>query len=149
MYYIKYESDQSYIIAPSTTTSSGSMRITADWSYEEWTLEYAAAYYKAHPEKRFQYFDDTKQQELYIEQLDNYHTQLEPLQIELRYLEQWFVMYDQQVQQYNRAIRLNLPYDAKYGTIEELDAQAVTNSQRISELRKQIEELEKNKPQLK
>jgi hypothetical protein len=69
-----------------------------------------------------------------------------PLCAEYDQLINWFTLYDQQVQQYNRAVRLNLPYDAKYGTIEELDAQAVINAQRLNTLRAEIKELEKTKP---
>jgi hypothetical protein len=59
----------------------------------------------------------------------------EVYQAELKSLEQWFEMYDRQVQEYNRCVRLGLAYDAKYGSIEELDAKAVANAKRISEIR--------------
>lgn len=58
---------------------------------------------------------------------------------ELKSLEEWFEMYDRQVQEYNRCVRLGLEYDAKYGTIAELDATAFANAKRISELRELLE----------
>ena len=62
---------------------------------------------------------------------------------ELASLETWFTdVYDAQVKQYERCQRLGLGYDNKYGTIDELDAQAVSNAKRIKELRVEIEEIE-------
>lgn len=55
---------------------------------------------------------------------------------ELVDLENWFTMYDNQIKQYQRCSRLNLSYDNKYGTIEELDEQAALKAARISEIRK-------------
>lgn len=55
---------------------------------------------------------------------------------ELTFLEKWFAeVYDVQVKQYDRCQRLGIEYDNKYGTIAELDEQAVTNAKRISEMR--------------
>lgn len=60
---------------------------------------------------------------------------------ELDELETWFSeVYDMQMKQYERCQRLGITYDNKYGTIEELDATAYKNSQRISELRSLIKE---------
>ena len=60
---------------------------------------------------------------------------------ELAELETWFSeVYDMQMKQYERCQRLGITYDNKYGTIEELDATAYKNSQRISELRSLIKE---------
>lgn len=54
---------------------------------------------------------------------------------EIAEIEQWFEMYDNQVKQYNRCVRLNIPYDNKYGTIEELDKLAVKKANRLNELK--------------
>lgn len=143
--YIKKESEESYILAESTFSSKNSVRISGNYVYQDkYDVKWAKKYYDNNPDMRFEYFEETKEQDIYNEQIVQYYTQLDPLRSELAVLNKWFEEYDIQIQQYNRAIRLNLPYDAKYGTIEELDAQAIINSQRISELRKQIEELEKN-----
>lgn len=62
---------------------------------------------------------------------------------ELSELEKWFTdVYDVQVKQYARCERLGIPYDNKYGTIEELDAQAEQNAKRIAELRDVIQHKE-------
>lgn len=59
---------------------------------------------------------------------------------ELSELEHWFSdVYDAQVKQYARCMRLGLPYDNKYGTIEELDEQAEQNAKRIAELREKTD----------
>lgn len=129
-FYITYESKTS------TYNSCGYNRQSAKFKEIE-------QYYIDHPESHFDGSTLTISESTSL----HYLTLVSPLKREMQELEQWFIMYDRQIQQYNRAIRLNLVYDAKYGTIEELDAQAALNSQRISELRKQIEELEKNKPQ--
>lgn len=42
-------------------------------------------------------------------------------------------VYDKQVSEYNRCIRLNIPYDNKYGTIEELDMKAMSYINEIRE----------------
>lgn len=55
--------------------------------------------------------------------------------VEIREIETWFSEYDNQVKQYERCVRLSLPYDNKLGSIEELDNQAVIKAQRLSELR--------------
>lgn len=49
-------------------------------------------------------------------------------------LDKWFNTYDNQVKQYERCTRLGIAYDNKYGTIQELDNQAVEKSARMSEL---------------
>lgn len=55
---------------------------------------------------------------------------------ELVDLETWFSdVYDMQMKQYERCVRLGIEFTSKYGTVEELDAQAVTNAARINELR--------------
>lgn len=59
---------------------------------------------------------------------------------ELSELETWFTeIYDVQVKQYERCQRLGLKYDNKYGTIDELDAEAAKKAKRIKELRVEIE----------
>lgn len=139
--YIWKESEDSYIMCMSKYTRQNSCRYQRNASPE---FDEVVQYYINNPSKHVDtmIFQD---QDIVLHKYDIEY--IRPRKQEIYQLEQWFITYDQQVQQYNRAVRLNLPYDAKYGTIEELDAQAVTNSQRISELRKQIEELEKNKPQ--
>lgn len=144
--FICKESDTSYIIAESINNRAHSIRITSNNSYKEWDLDQCAQYYLTYENKRFTCFKDEIDDTIYYQKLSQYHNSFSSLNNELTSLLQWFTIYDQQVQQYSRALRLNLPYDAKYGTIEELDAQAVINSQRISELRKEIAELEKTKP---
>ena len=69
---------------------------------------------------------------------DNGNATLQPIYDEINELESWFIFYDRQVSQYHRAERLKLPYDNRYGTIEELDAQAEIKAQRIAELRGKI-----------
>lgn len=56
---------------------------------------------------------------------------------EIEEIEKWFdEVYDMQIKQANRCQRLGIAYDDKYGTIEELDAEAVVKSARLTELRK-------------
>ena len=60
---------------------------------------------------------------------------------ELNELETWFSsVYDVQMQQYERCVRLGIEFTSKYGTVDELDAQAVTKAARIKEWRAFIEE---------
>lgn len=54
---------------------------------------------------------------------------------EIQEIEQWFNEYDNQVKQYNRAMRLGVEYDGKLGSIEELDAQATEKAKRLAVLR--------------
>lgn len=55
---------------------------------------------------------------------------------ELAEHEEWLAtVYDLQVKQYQRCVRLGLPYDSKYGTIAELDNVAMQKATRIRELR--------------
>ncbi len=61
---------------------------------------------------------------------------------ELNDLENWFAeTYDVQVKQYERCQRLGLDYDNKYGTIDELDAEAAKKAKRISDLRNMLKEI--------
>lgn len=63
-------------------------------------------------------------------------TEEQQLRHELLELQDWFSdIYDNQVAQYQRCSRLGVTYDGKYGTIEELDEQAVTNAARIKEIK--------------
>ena len=59
---------------------------------------------------------------------------------ELKSIQKWFELYDRQIQEYNRCARLGIEYDAKYGTLVELDAQAVFNAKRIVELKNLLNE---------
>ena len=60
---------------------------------------------------------------------------------ELDELETWFSdIYDMQMKQYERCMRLGIAFTSKYGTAKELDAQAVEKAARIKELRALIEE---------
>ena len=55
---------------------------------------------------------------------------------ELAELETWFSdIYDMQMKQYERCMRLGIAFTSKYGTAEELDSQAVEKAARINELR--------------
>lgn len=55
---------------------------------------------------------------------------------ELQSLNLWFNdIYDAQIKQAERCIRLGVPYDNKYGTVEELDNLAVEKATRIRQLR--------------
>lgn len=54
---------------------------------------------------------------------------------EIKEINEWFKMYDNQVVQFNRCNRLNILYDEKYGSIEELDKKANENAKRLTELR--------------
>lgn len=61
---------------------------------------------------------------------------------ELTELETWFSeVYDMQMKQYERCVRLGIEFTSKYGTVEELDAQAVGKAARIKELRTLIGEI--------
>lgn len=70
---------------------------------------------------------------------ENIHepTKQEKAQMEIVELEIWFKWYDEQIAQYNRSIRLGTEFEEN---IEELDVQAVQNSERIKELRKLLQE---------
>lgn len=55
---------------------------------------------------------------------------------EIEEITRWFdEVYDMQIKQAERCKRLGIPYDNKYGTVDELDAAAVGKSARLSELR--------------
>lgn len=69
---------------------------------------------------------------------DNGYTELKAIYDEINKIEEWFIFYDRQIAQYHRAERLGLPYDNRYGTVDELDAQAEIKAQRIAELRGKI-----------
>lgn len=60
-------------------------------------------------------------------------TQREKDLSELRSLESWFTWYDEQCSQYQRSLRLGTVFNKN---IAELDAMAVENASRITELRK-------------
>lgn len=64
--------------------------------------------------------------------VDHVPTQKELLENELNSLYVWFDEYDNQVKQYERCQRLGVEFDKN---IEELDAQATINQQRIAEIR--------------
>lgn len=55
-------------------------------------------------------------------------------------INEWFKLYDNQVLQYNRCQRLEIEYDEKYGSIEELDKLATENAKKLNELNKKINE---------
>ena len=65
--------------------------------------------------------------------VDHEPTQKELLSIELQKLYTWFDEYDNQVKQYSRCQRLGIKYDKD---IEELDNQAKSKAERITEIRK-------------
>ena len=67
-------------------------------------------------------------------------TNIEACKKELEQLEEWFEIYDNQVKQYNRCLRLGIAYDCKHGSIEELDAEAIKNAKRLKELRVLLDE---------
>lgn len=71
--------------------------------------------------------------------IDKYNLRINKVKYveELEELTKWFEEYDNQVKQYERCKRLGIGFDRN---IEELDNQAVTNSKRISELRKLLAE---------
>ena len=89
--------------------------------------------------------DDTNCVEITETEYNELHAKMfgqkEPTETEMVYLQElndlqkWFEMYDRQVQEYSRCVRLGFDYDAKHGTILELDSQAVFNAKRINELR--------------
>ena len=88
------------------------------------------AYMQAHPDK---VLAD------YAVKPDWLNQELNEQRRELAELEHWFSdVYDVQVKQYARCVRLGLSYDNKYGTIEELDEQAEQNAKRIAELRQKV-----------
>lgn len=62
-------------------------------------------------------------------------TEEEALNAELRQINEWFTnVYDNQIKQSQRCARLGIEYDNKYGTIEELDAEAEVKALRIREI---------------
>lgn len=69
---------------------------------------------------------------------DNGNAELQTIYDEIHEIESWFSFYDMQVAQYHRAQRLGLPYDNRYGTVDELDTQAEIKAQRIAELRNMV-----------
>lgn len=79
-------------------------------------------------------FDGKTYRDMTQEELKTYNQHTREQQIVE--IEQWFEMYDNQVKQYNRCTRLNIPYDNKYGTIEELDKLAIEKAARLNELKK-------------
>lgn len=58
-------------------------------------------------------------------------------------LNDWFTSYDLQISKYLRCQRLGEEYKSKYGTIEELDAQAKINAAEINRLKTEIIKLKK------
>ena len=81
-------------------------------------------YVSQHPEMLFDRYAD--------EQTDS-HKQLID---ELANHESWlFEVYDMQVKQYQRCVRLGQAYDCKYGTIIELDSIAEQKVRRINEIK--------------
>ena len=136
--YIWKYSDDCYVMYASNNTEENSCSYTPNSKQ----FSEVKQYYNNHPEFHIDGSKFNPEAKL----IKWFETNVYPLQQELLQLEEWFMTYDMQVLQYNRSVRLNTPYDDKYGTIEELDTQAALNSQRISELRKQIEEAKKNKP---
>lgn len=138
--YIKKINDDFYVLSHDKKINSWSYGVSRTDPYSAYSFVEIEQYYNEHPEMRFEYYDGELER-------NTYYNTLHTLQAELTELNDWFSnVYDIQVQQYNRSARLNLPYDAKYGTIEELDALATKNSIRIRELRIEIAELEKTKP---
>lgn len=63
-------------------------------------------------------------------------SETQKLNQELDDLREWFItIYDNQVKQYERSMRLGTVYDEKYGTIEKLDTLAAQKAARITEIR--------------
>lgn len=68
---------------------------------------------------------------------DYVQTEADLARAELYELEKWFTdIYDNQIRQAERCERLGVAYDKKYGSVAELDMQAVMKAERITELRK-------------
>ncbi len=62
------------------------------------------------------------------------------LESELGDLTQWFEeIYDMQAKQYERCVRLGIAYDSKYGSMFDLDREAVLKGKRITEIRKMLQ----------
>ena len=70
--------------------------------------------------------------------VDHEVTERERLEIEMQELLNWFEEYDNQVKQYQRCVRLDLPFDKD---IESLDNQAHENQQRIAEIKQKLKNL--------
>ena len=64
--------------------------------------------------------------------------QKKALKLQIKEAEEWFIWYDTQVMQYNRAIRLNVSTDID---IADLDEQAVTKAAQLKSYRQQYESL--------
>ena len=124
--YVKKISDEQYIVlADLNENNSGYDVVSKDLDPEcMYDLEDVKRYVQEHPEMLFEhYLDEPSEERLRLEK-------------ELATLEQWMTdVYDMQVKQYQRCVRLGIPYDCKYGTIIELDALAKEKSQRIKEIR--------------
>lgn len=67
----------------------------------------------------------------------SYILQVQAYEKELQTLDEWFSWYDEQCIQYQRALRLGTSFNR---SIDELDAQAVENAKRITEIRKYLEQ---------
>lgn len=95
-------------------------------------IEEVRAYVLEHPEMLFDHYNN---EPLWLNKEYN------DLTDELIQLETWFSdIYDMQMKQYDRCVRLGIEFTSKYGTAEELDTQAVEKAARIKELRTLIEE---------
>ena len=95
-------------------------------------IEEVRAYVLEHPEMLFDHYNN---EPLWLNKEYN------DLTDELIQLETWFSdIYDMQMKQYDRCMRLGIEFTSKYGTVEELDAQAVEKAARIKELRALIKQ---------
>lgn len=115
-YNIPIEDESRYIeVEDSVAEKTYSCSIGYSWRVTDGELEQAI------------YDNDTVTKQKYVE--------------ELAELETWFSdVYDMQMKQYDRCVRLGIEFTSKYGTVEELDAQAVEKAARIKELRTLIGE---------
>lgn len=124
--HIKKISDEQYIVlADINECNSGygvvSREIDPDCLYD---IEDVKQYALAHPEMIFEHYADEPSEERIR------------LEKELATLESWMTnVYDMQVKQYQRCVRLGIPYDCKNGSVTDLDFLAKEKAQRIKEIR--------------
>ncbi len=131
--YVKKIDDEQFIVfADPNENNSGygvvSKEIDPDCLYD---IADVKQYVLEHPEMVFEHY------------LDEPSEEKEQLKRELAIHERWLAdVYDMQVKQYQRCVRLGIPYDCKYGTMTELDAIAKEKAQRIQEIRAQLADSE-------
>lgn len=127
--YVKKINDNHFIVkAELDTYGSGYGVVPKDEDeFNMYDIDEVRAYVDEHPEMLFEHYNNEP---------DFLNAEIVAKLSELAELETWFAdVYDIQVKQYERCTRLGIEYDNKHGTMDELDAQAQKNAERIRALR--------------